>query len=56
MLMVCGCHVFIPKFDAELASAAVEQNHVTSFITVPAMMADLISFARLPTCAFMDES
>lgn len=46
MLMVGGCHVFIPKFDAKLASAAIEQNHVTSLITVPAMMADLISFAR----------
>ncbi|KAL0926526.1 hypothetical protein M5K25_002766 [Dendrobium thyrsiflorum] len=46
MLMVGGCHVFIPKFDAKLVSSAVEQNHVTSLITVPAMMAALISFTR----------
>ncbi|KAH0468995.1 hypothetical protein IEQ34_002227 [Dendrobium chrysotoxum] len=48
MLMVGGCHVFIPKFDAKLVASAVEQNHVTSLITVPAMMAGLISFTRLP--------
>ncbi|XP_020593308.1 2-succinylbenzoate--CoA ligase, chloroplastic/peroxisomal isoform X2 [Phalaenopsis equestris] len=46
MIMAGGCHVFIPKFGAKLASAAFEQNHVTSLITVPAMLADLISFAR----------
>ncbi|KAK8918918.1 hypothetical protein KSP39_PZI021240 [Platanthera zijinensis] len=46
MLMVGGCHVFIPKFDAKLAFAAVEQCHVTSLITVPAMMADLIILNR----------
>lgn len=48
VLMVGGCHVFIPKFGAKLAFAAVEQNHVTAMITVPAMIADLISFVRLP--------
>ncbi|PKA48538.1 2-succinylbenzoate--CoA ligase, chloroplastic/peroxisomal [Apostasia shenzhenica] len=46
MLMVAGCHVFIPKFNAELALAAIEQHNVTSLITVPAMLADLISFTR----------
>lgn len=53
MLMVGSCHVFIPKFDAKLAFAAVEQHHVTSLITVPAMIADLIFFTRLP-CASME--
>ncbi|CAK8531127.1 unnamed protein product [Lathyrus sativus] len=46
MLMVGGCHVFMPKFDAELAVDAVEQHTVTSFITVPAIMASLISIVR----------
>ncbi|XVF75050.1 hypothetical protein PTKIN_Ptkin13bG0157800 [Pterospermum kingtungense] len=47
MLMVGACHVFIPKFEATLALEAIEQNHVTSLITVPAIMADLISSIRL---------
>ncbi|KAI5446811.1 hypothetical protein KIW84_014594 [Lathyrus oleraceus] len=46
MLMVGGCHVFMPKFDAELAVDAIEQHTVTSFITVPAIMASLISIVR----------
>ncbi|KAB2028683.1 hypothetical protein ES319_D05G112800v1 [Gossypium barbadense] len=47
MLMVGACHAFIPKFEATLALEALEQHHVTSLITVPAMMADLISSVRL---------
>ncbi|KAG0500748.1 hypothetical protein HPP92_000820 [Vanilla planifolia] len=47
-LMAGGCHVFVPKFDAELVSDTIEKQHVTALITVPAMMADLISFARSP--------
>ncbi|XP_057465881.1 2-succinylbenzoate--CoA ligase, chloroplastic/peroxisomal isoform X3 [Actinidia eriantha] len=43
ILMVGGCHVLIPKFEAISAVEAVEQLHVTSFITVPAIMADIIS-------------
>lgn len=46
MLMVGGCHVFIPKFEVKSAIRVIEQHHITSFITVPAMMADLISSAR----------
>lgn len=46
MLMVGGCHIFMPKFDAELTVDAIEQHAVTSFITVPAMMANLISIVR----------
>lgn len=45
MLMVGGCHVFIPKFEVKSAIRVIEQHHITSFITVPAMMADLISSA-----------
>ncbi|XWS09667.1 hypothetical protein CRYUN_Cryun39dG0008800 [Craigia yunnanensis] len=47
MLMLGACHVFIPKFEATLALEAIEQHHVTSLITVPAIMADLISSIRL---------
>ncbi|KAL5157929.1 2-succinylbenzoate--CoA ligase, chloroplastic/peroxisomal [Glycine soja] len=46
MLMVGGCHVLMPKFDAESAVDAIEQHAVTSFITVPAIMASLISIIR----------
>ncbi|KAK6267479.1 hypothetical protein QUC31_011639 [Theobroma cacao] len=46
MLMIGACHVFIPKFEARLALEALEQHHVTSLITVPAIMADLISLIR----------
>ncbi|XP_050369441.1 2-succinylbenzoate--CoA ligase, chloroplastic/peroxisomal isoform X2 [Argentina anserina] len=46
MLMVGACHVFIPKFDAKSALEAIEQHNVTSLITVPAMMADLVSKFR----------
>lgn len=46
MLMVGACHVFIPKFEARLALEAIEQHRVTSLITVPAIMADLISSIR----------
>ncbi|XVF23098.1 hypothetical protein REPUB_Repub13aG0008800 [Reevesia pubescens] len=47
MLMVGACHVFIPKFEATLALEAIERHHVTSLITVPAIMADLIPSIRL---------
>ncbi|KAK7303566.1 hypothetical protein RJT34_14475 [Clitoria ternatea] len=46
MLMVGGCHVLMPKFDAGSAVGATEQYNVTSFITVPAIMANLISIIR----------
>ncbi|KAL4200711.1 hypothetical protein AMTRI_Chr02g212560 [Amborella trichopoda] len=44
MLMAGACHVFIPKFEAKSVLQAINQNNVTSFITVPTMMADLLSF------------
>ncbi|KAL6991973.1 o-succinylbenzoate--CoA ligase [Sarracenia purpurea var. burkii] len=47
MLMVGGCHVLIPKFEAESAIEAIEQFHVTSFITVPAILADIISSIKM---------
>lgn len=46
MLMVGGCHVLIPKFEAKSAFEAIEKHHITSLITVPAIMADLISVIR----------
>ncbi|KAK6154827.1 hypothetical protein DH2020_009075 [Rehmannia glutinosa] len=51
MLMAGGCHVIIPKFEANLAIEAIREHNVTSLITVPTMMADLISFNRMnQTC------
>lgn len=44
MLMVGGCHVFQPKFDANVAVRSIEEHQVTSLITVPAMVAVLASF------------
>ncbi|WOL12017.1 hypothetical protein Cni_G20781 [Canna indica] len=46
MLLAGGCHIFIPKFDAGLTFEAINNYQVTSFITVPAMMADLIEYER----------
>ncbi|CAN6882209.1 hypothetical protein Bca4012_072137 [Brassica carinata] len=46
MLMVGACHVLLPKFDAKTALQVMEQHCVTCFITVPAMMADLVSVNR----------
>ncbi|KAJ0017235.1 hypothetical protein Pint_11245 [Pistacia integerrima] len=46
MLMVGGCHVLFPKFEATSAVEAIEQHSVTSLITVPTIMADLITLIR----------
>ncbi|OVA14989.1 AMP-dependent synthetase/ligase [Macleaya cordata] len=46
MLMVGACHVLMPKFEAHLALYAIQQHHVSSLITVPTMMVDLISMIR----------
>uniref|UniRef100_A0A0A9D7H9 AMP-dependent synthetase/ligase domain-containing protein n=1 Tax=Arundo donax TaxID=35708 RepID=A0A0A9D7H9_ARUDO len=45
ILMAGGCHVLIPKFDAKSVFDAIQEHGVTSFITVPAIMADLLSYA-----------
>ncbi|KAK4744196.1 hypothetical protein SAY87_010508 [Trapa incisa] len=50
MLMVGACHVLMPKFDAYLAIEVIEKWRVTSLITVPAMMADLIRLLRGKEC------
>ncbi|KAG8385204.1 hypothetical protein BUALT_Bualt03G0017500 [Buddleja alternifolia] len=47
MLMAGGCHVIIPKFEANLASEAIREHLVTSLITVPTMMADIICVNRI---------
>ncbi|TXG48122.1 hypothetical protein EZV62_027416 [Acer yangbiense] len=47
MLMVGACHVLIPKFDAKFAVDVIEQYCVTSLITVPAIMADLVTLIRV---------
>ncbi|CAA6668083.1 unnamed protein product [Spirodela intermedia] len=44
MLMVGGCHVFQPKFDANVSVRSIEEHQVTSLITVPTMVAVLASF------------
>ncbi|KAL5977116.1 hypothetical protein ACLOJK_021458 [Asimina triloba] len=46
MLMMGACHVFLPKFEARSAVQAIQQHRITSIITVPAMMADLVSTIR----------
>lgn len=46
MLMVGGCHVLLPKFEVESAVKAIKENSVTSFITVPAILASLVSVMR----------
>lgn len=46
MLMVGGCHILIPKFEAKSALEAIEKHHVTSLITVPTIMADIVSLIR----------
>ncbi|KAF5775244.1 putative o-succinylbenzoate--CoA ligase [Helianthus annuus] len=46
MLMVGGCHVLMPKFEAKLAFEAIEEYRVTSLITVPTIMSDIISLIR----------
>ncbi|XP_057540126.1 2-succinylbenzoate--CoA ligase, chloroplastic/peroxisomal isoform X1 [Amaranthus tricolor] len=46
ILMVGGCHVLIPKFDVKMAVEALEESHVTSFITVPAILASLLAMIR----------
>ncbi|KAM1459315.1 hypothetical protein ACFX2I_036269 [Malus domestica] len=43
MLMVGACHVLMPKFEAKSALESIELHSVTSLITVPAMMANLVS-------------
>uniref|UniRef100_A0A2P2LMI1 2-succinylbenzoateCoA ligaseic/peroxisomal-like isoform X5 n=1 Tax=Rhizophora mucronata TaxID=61149 RepID=A0A2P2LMI1_RHIMU len=47
MLMVGACHVLIPKFKVAVAVDAIEKQCVTSLITVPAIMADLVSLSRV---------
>ncbi|KAJ4702962.1 2-succinylbenzoate--CoA ligase [Melia azedarach] len=47
MLMVGACHVLIPKFEAKSALEAIEKHCVTSLITVPAIMTDLITLIRV---------
>ncbi|KAL2484187.1 2-succinylbenzoate--CoA ligase [Forsythia ovata] len=47
MLIAGGCHVIIPKFEAKLAIECIGKHHVTSFLTVPTIMADLISSYRM---------
>ncbi|XP_065862117.1 2-succinylbenzoate--CoA ligase, chloroplastic/peroxisomal isoform X2 [Euphorbia lathyris] len=46
MLMVGASHVLIRKFEAKLALEVIERHCVTSLITVPTMMGDLISLTR----------
>ncbi|KZV46273.1 2-succinylbenzoate--CoA ligase, chloroplastic/peroxisomal-like [Dorcoceras hygrometricum] len=46
VLMAGGCHVMMPKFEARLACEAIREHSVTSLITVPTMMADLINVNR----------
>jgi len=49
MLMAGACHVLMPKFESKTAIEVIEKQDITALITVPAMVADLISFLRLST-------
>ena len=42
MLMAGATHVFLPRWRVDDAIAAVQTHHVTTFIAVPAMLADVI--------------
>lgn len=46
VLLAGGCHVFLPKFAAETAILAIKEYNATSLITVPTMLADLVSYIR----------
>ncbi|KAL5707571.1 o-succinylbenzoate--CoA ligase [Ranunculus cassubicifolius] len=46
MLMIGASHVLLPKFESKSVLHAIQQYHVSSLITVPAMMSDLISYIR----------
>ncbi|CAN0905514.1 2-succinylbenzoate--CoA ligase, chloroplastic/peroxisomal [Linum grandiflorum] len=43
MLMVGACHFLIPKFEVAVVIDIMERHNITSFITVPAILVDLIS-------------
>ena len=45
MLLAGARHVFLPRFDAAGALAAIQKEGVTAFIAVPAMVADLVAEA-----------
>jgi acyl-activating enzyme 14 len=45
MLLAGAAHVFLPRFSAPAALAAIEQYAVTSFIAVPTTAADLVAAA-----------
>ncbi|XP_047312939.1 2-succinylbenzoate--CoA ligase, chloroplastic/peroxisomal [Impatiens glandulifera] len=46
MLMVGGRHILFPKFEASSTLKAIRQFRVTSFLTVPAIMSDIVSLTR----------
>lgn len=43
IILVGGCHVFLPKFHALDAFDAIREHQVTAMIAVPAMLKDLTS-------------
>ncbi|EPS58231.1 hypothetical protein M569_16584, partial [Genlisea aurea] len=47
VLMVGGCHVMIPKFEAKTAVETIRKHNVSALITVPAIMSDLITSHRM---------
>ena len=49
VLMAGGTHVFMRRFNAAEALGIITQHQITSFIAVPAMMADLTAAAAAPT-------
>ena len=51
VLMAGGTHVFMGRFSAAAALDMISQHQITSFIAVPAMMADLTAAAAAATAA-----
>lgn len=47
MMLVGGCHIFQPKFQAFDVLEAIQQYQVTAMITVPAMLKDLTNLISI---------
>lgn len=50
IILVGGCHVFLPKFRALDAFDAIKEHQVTAMIAVPAMLKDLTSLLLSRSC------
>ncbi|XP_057830057.2 2-succinylbenzoate--CoA ligase, chloroplastic/peroxisomal isoform X2 [Cryptomeria japonica] len=44
IVLAGGCHIFLPKFEAASAIFAIQRYSVSAMITVPTMLADIVTF------------